>query len=204
MFIKKHHTFRFVLSRIKQKIFDIKYPDVPWMTPTSIDLLEQLIKLDDVGIEYGSGRSTLWFAKRCKYLTSIENNKQWYDIVSKKISKLNNVNYELNTLTEKQLDSSYYKTINRFKSGTIDFIIIDGKYREPLAIKAIEILKNGGLLIFDNAERHLPNNYNIPESIGKSNNGISKLMEQFGKETKTWRRIWTTNGVTATLLMFKP
>ena len=204
MFIKKHHTFRFVLSRIKQKIFDIKYPDVPWMTPTSIDLLEQLIKLDDVGIEYGSGRSTLWFAKRCKYLTSIENNKQWYDIVSKKISKLNNVNYELHNLTEKPLDSSYYKTINRFKSGTIDFIIIDGKYREPLAIKAIEILKNGGLLIFDNAERHLPNNYNIPESIGKSNNGISKLMEQFSKETKTWRRIWTTNGVTATLLMFKP
>ena len=48
------------------------------------------------------------------------------------------------------------------------------------------------------------NPFNIPESIGKSNNGISKLMEQFSKETKTWRRIWTTNGVTATLLMFKP
>ena len=88
--LKKHHSIQYVYNRLQQKIFEIKNPDTPWMTKESIRLLNQLITPHDIGVEYGSGRSTFWFAKRCKHLTSFENNKKWYDIVSKKITSLNN------------------------------------------------------------------------------------------------------------------
>lgn len=97
--MKKYHTFRYALSRMKQIIFQKKNPNVPWLTPSSISLLEQLIKKTDVGFEFGSGRSTKWFATRCQYLYSVEHNQKWFEIVQNQIKDYDNIEY-------------YWKTIN--------------------------------------------------------------------------------------------
>jgi predicted O-methyltransferase YrrM len=169
----------------------------------SIELLDQLINSNDIGVEYGSGRSTFWFAKRCKHLTSFENNKKWFTIVSSKIATLKNVTYELLELNEDPIAAAYYKSIFNFNNESLDFIVIDGKYRDLIAIEAIEKLKKGGILIFDNAERYFPNKYNVPESIGNNSDKVPVQIKQLVKTTENWRKIWTTNGVTTTLLMFK-
>ena len=203
MVVKKHHSISYIINRLRQKLFEYQNPDVPWMTQRSIELLDQLINSNDMGVEYGSGRSTFWFAKRCKHLTSYENNAKWFTIVSSKIATLTNVRYELLALDAHPTHSTYYNSILNFKNESLDFIVIDGKYRDLIAIEAIEKLKTGGILIFDNAERYLPNKYNVPESIGNDSEKVSVQMKQFVKATENWRKIWTTNGVTTTLLMFK-
>ena len=203
--LKKHQTPKYIYYRLKQKRFEKKYPDKPWMTRTSIQLLEQLIRPEDLGLEYGSGRSTIWFAKRCKHLTSIEHHKKWFDNVTKKLSILSNSNVEyiFRELSDNPLDSQYYNSMKNYDNETLDFIIVDGVYRDIISLGAIDKLKKGGILILDNAERYLPNDFKIPESIRNNLKGVSENWKNFNKNVETWRKIWTTNGVTATLLLIK-
>ena len=203
--IKKHHTPKFIFSRLKQKLYEKKHPDSPWMTPESIKLMDQLINPNDIGLEYGSGRSTFWFAKRCKHLTSVEHNEKWFGIVNKKISMLKNLNvdYSLQGLNDDPLKSTYFKTINNFDNESLDFIIVDGKYRDILSLKAIEKLKKGGLLILDNAERYLPNDYKIFETMGNNKNNVSPNWKKFIEHVKNWRKIRTCDGISSTYLLIK-
>jgi hypothetical protein len=46
------------------------HPDVPWLTRQAVEILEDWLKPGYVGLEWGSGRSTLWFARRVSHLTS--------------------------------------------------------------------------------------------------------------------------------------
>lgn len=203
--IKKHHTPKFIYSRLKQKLYEKKHPDNPWMTPESIKLMHQLINAQDIGLEYGSGRSTFWFAKRCKHLTSVEHNEKWFGIVNKKISMLNNLNvdYSLQGLNDDPLKSNYYRTIDNFDNESLDFVIVDGKYRDILSLKAIEKLKKGGLLILDNAERYLPNDFKIFESMGNDIKNVTTNWKKFIEKVENWRKIWTCDGISSTYLLIK-
>jgi hypothetical protein len=44
--------------------------------------LERHLLPSHVGIEWGSGRSTIWLARRVKFLWSIETNSDWHSRVS--------------------------------------------------------------------------------------------------------------------------
>jgi hypothetical protein len=59
-------------------------PELPWLGYRAIRHLEGLLEPDWKVLEFGSGMSTLWFAKRCHTVVSIEDNEQWYlEILSK-------------------------------------------------------------------------------------------------------------------------
>ena len=57
-------------------------PDYPWLTNDANDILACYLKQTDVGLEFGSGRSTLWFAKHTHYITSVEHDRGWYERVA--------------------------------------------------------------------------------------------------------------------------
>lgn len=202
--IKKFHTPTYLLSKFKLRVFELKHPDAPWLTADSIRLLDQLIKKTDSGIEFGSGRSTRWFARRCQNLTSIEHHEGWYKKVKSELNDLDNVKYILaNVNLDKPEKSEYLSTLLNIPDATIDFVVNDGKIRDWVAHKTIDKLKPGGVYILDNAERYMPNDLHLPESIGKGNTTTEKW-ESFIRHTLTWRKIWTLNGVTSTLILFKP
>ena len=87
-----HWSLRYFYNKFKVKLYERKYPEYPWLTEQANSILSTLLKPTDVGLEFGSGRSTIWFAKRIKYLTSVEHNKLWYDKVSKMIKENININ----------------------------------------------------------------------------------------------------------------
>ena len=95
----KHLTPRYIFNKISRLIDERINPDNPWLTPESVKILNSIIKNDDVGVEFGSGRSTKWFAKRMGYLTSIEDNQKWFSIVSDALKRENligsKVSYQL-------------------------------------------------------------------------------------------------------------
>jgi len=70
---------------------------MPWFTQRANSLLPTLLKKPDVGLEFGSGRSTFWFARRVAALTSVEHNAFWHKKVSKTLKEqgLSNVQYLL-------------------------------------------------------------------------------------------------------------
>src|SRR5687768_3902128 len=108
--LKKHWNTTYVESRIKEWTYRQMNPWFPWITRESIEFLELWLSKNDSGVEFGSGRSTVWFAKRCKQLTSVEDNSEWYQTVKDKLAKENlaNVKYLLRSSEWKADNSNDY------------------------------------------------------------------------------------------------
>src|SRR5262249_53790620 len=49
--------------------------------------------------------------------------------------------------------SSYVKTIDGFPNESFDLVVVDGRARPSCAMHAIEKVKSGKYILFDNAER---------------------------------------------------
>jgi hypothetical protein len=69
----------YFFKRLDQMWFAKAHPDAPWLAKSAILLLDSYLKPGDIGFEWGSGRSTLWFAQRVAHLYSVEDNRDWYE-----------------------------------------------------------------------------------------------------------------------------
>ena len=65
----------FVYFRIYRKL----YPEKPFYSPSAIRKIESLLNTNSRVFEWGSGISTIWYAKRVKELVSIEHDKTWFE-----------------------------------------------------------------------------------------------------------------------------
>jgi len=180
-----------------------RHPSNPWLTSRAVFLLDQLLKSDDIGVEFGSGRSTLWFAQRLKHITSIEDNKAWFSTVTTLLANAGvaqKVDYRL-----AEDEASYAGQASTFSDQSVDFCLVDGSARDSCALGMVPKVKSGGLLVVDNVNWYLPNDVSRSPNTLRSHQGTaSKTWAEFSEQTKQWRRIWTSNGVTDTCIFFKP
>jgi len=73
-----HLTPRYIWNRLALIVYEQNNPNLPWITRDMINILETWLRPTDIGLEFGSGRSTSWFASRVSHLTSVEDNSEWY------------------------------------------------------------------------------------------------------------------------------
>jgi predicted O-methyltransferase YrrM len=193
----KHWTPRYILNRINVYYFEKKNPDLPWLTSGSISLIDNLIKKSDKMIEFGSGRSTAWFAKRVDELTSVETDQFWYEKVKIDLKAYKNTN-----LIFLDGDIEFRNLISTIDDNSIDISLIDGAYRDLCANLLIDKMKSGGVMIIDNANWFLfnPNTFS-PNSL-KDHSEMLDDWNIFYKKTLSNRRIWTTSGISDTLIIF--
>lgn len=118
---------------------------IPWMTYPSIYYLSQLDFSDANIFEWGCGSSSLFFAKRCRSLISVESNLDWYDHVAKQ--QLAN-----QTLLLKSAEDYAISILDNDED--FDVISVDGDIfrRLECAYHSLGKLKPGGLLIIDNSD----------------------------------------------------
>ena len=174
-----------------------------------MELLNDWLRPDDIGIEWGTGQSTIWFARHVARLISIEHDKKWYEHVKQllKDNGINNVELHFAPLTSTNPSSEnqeYLRIAQKLPEQSIDFALVDGKLRDRCVEVAIRLLKPGGLLIIDNAERYLPNASRAPESIGNRSIPSAELWHSLIQRLESWRCIWTSNGVFDTALFVRP
>jgi hypothetical protein len=207
----KHWTPRFVWNRLREIRFRRANPSFPWLTPQAIGLLEDWLKPNDVGLEWGSGRSTIWFAKRVRSLTSIESDNEWFTKVKGLLQEngLDNVTYHYAPVGNEDrngasADHLYVRLGRELPESSQDFILVDGELRDFCAEVALSRLKPGGLLIVDNANWYLPHASCSPASVGKQGSGPSALWRELATRLSSWRCIWTCNGVTDTAFFIRP
>ena len=93
-------------------------------------------------LEFGSGRSTMWWAQRCEVIYSVEDNKVWVDVVSDFLKK-NNINNCVYKYAETEQD---YICIDQPR--TFDLIIIDGSYRGASAEHSIKNYCHANTVIY--------------------------------------------------------
>ena len=160
---------------------------VPWTSPASILIFDKILDKTMSGFEYGSGRSTLFFAKKLKDLVSVEHDEGWYNLVSDQVRALNNVEYLLikpsiqNDITDY---SDYADIIKKYNDNSFDFILVDGRWRVTCIKNAIPKLRSGGILVLDNSER--------------------EAYKEVFDLLRNWKKVNTTTGLTDTTLWFKP
>jgi predicted O-methyltransferase YrrM len=206
----RHWTPRYIVDRIRVIIHEKLNPSNPWLTREAVGHLDQLLRPEDIALEFGGGRSTPWFARHVKqHLTSVDDNAQWQDFARSRIvaAKLSNVDFLLcpREVPEERGDESLYvRTVDKFADQSIDFVLVDGIYRAQCALAVLPKLSEGALLAVDNANWFLPSNSIAPNSRRDAEGPANDVWRSFWEQTSTWRRIWTDSGVTATLLMFKP
>src|SRR5437773_2479723 len=124
-----HWTPQYIRDRLRWHIYFRRHPDVPWLSEEANAMLETLLKPSDVGVEWGSGRSTCWIAKRVTHLVSVEEHAEWAQTVRKQIEKLGLTNVDYRFHEGQHLDnpeaSEYVRVAEGFADRSIDFALVD-------------------------------------------------------------------------------
>jgi hypothetical protein len=206
-----HLTPRYVLDRAAWAIHQRRHPEEPWLTPRAVRLLDSLLLPSDRGIEWGSGRSTRWFARRLRHLISVEHVKVWFETVNGQLASegIANVDYRLippdegPTAATGGPRSPYVRVVDEVEDGSLQFALVDGYAREFCANAVLDKLACGGLLVVDNANWFLDHETKSPASRTGMGH-LNKDWIDFAQRVRNWRHIWTSSGVTDTALWIKP
>ncbi|WP_287098383.1 class I SAM-dependent methyltransferase [Mesorhizobium sp.] len=204
----RHWTLPYVGSRLGEILYQRARPKDPWLTRHANRALETLLQPTDVGLEFGSGRSTLWFARRISRLTSVEHNQSWYSHVTRLISEegIKNVTYLSRTPAkdEDNETSAYVSVAGELSDASLDFVLIDGAQRALCARATLAKLRPGGILTIDNANWFLPCRSIAPNSRSISDGPLPGVWSEVYSVISKWRVLWTSNGVSDTAIFFKP
>ena len=122
-------------------------PELPWLGFRAINHLGRLVEANWSVLEFGSGMSTVWFARRCGLLVSVETDRRWYLSVKTMLSQRNfhNVDYRLSEQSEHQAVADY-------PNSTFDLVLVDGYERDRVMKTAISKVKRGGYIYLDNSD----------------------------------------------------
>ena len=122
-----------------------KFEPIPWWSYSATYFIEKKLTRDMVAFEYGCGASTIWLSKYIKKIISVEHDQAWYEQIRKKLPA--NV-----SLVYKSLEDGYPSEIIKHHYK-FDLISIDGRMRNECVLHALSCLTDGGVIIWDNAER---------------------------------------------------
>ncbi len=169
--------------KTRKKSADNLLTHYPWLAFGAIDFLEQWLHKEMNVFEYGSGSSTLFFAKRVNSVISIDHNKDWFKNgeASKLKYHLHNVQYLLREPQPRQIESGqcnnpdlylscmgeyanysfeqYVKSIDSFPDAYFDLVVVDGRARPSCLKHAVNKVKVNGILLLDNADRNYYTQY---------------------------------------------
>ncbi len=198
---------RYVLDRLAIKALGRSGEPRPWITEDARRLLDQLLRPSDLGLEYGSGGTTWFFAPRVEHLYSVEGFDDWYEPLAEKLRARGVGNVSLHLASARELGyesdahrAAYVGAHADLEPASLDFVLVDGEYRDECALRALGLLRSGGLLILDNADTYLPSTSRSPWRVDAP---VTPGWERFVEATRDWRRVWTTNGVWDTAFWVK-
>ncbi|MEN9573053.1 MAG: hypothetical protein RL514_908 [Verrucomicrobiota bacterium] len=136
---------------------------VPWFAQSAIEFLEGHVTKAMHVFEYGSGGSTVFFARRAATVLSTEDNEDWLQLVQQAVAqeKLSNVRLHHHPYDFHHADdfaqSAYLRSL---PDAPMDIIVVDGMEEatpvRPQCFRHAETrIKPGGIIIVDDSWRYL-------------------------------------------------
>ena len=130
-----------------QQALDANGEALPWVTYSFIDFIKDRLNKQQKVFEYGSGSSTLFYAKRVSKVVSVEHDENWFNkIVSSKPQNADMIFTKLETGGE-------YSKKAALLGEQFDIIIVDGRDRVNCCKESIHALSTHGVLVLDDSER---------------------------------------------------
>jgi hypothetical protein len=124
---------------------------IPWYTYPAIDFLTQRTFEGKHILEFGGGRSTLWWSVRAESVLTVEEDLNWYNRLRTQVGsnvRLHHIPVDHVTRTVEPIR----RVLDTNDVHAFDIIIIDGHLRRELAALSFSYLAQGGALILDDAE----------------------------------------------------
>jgi hypothetical protein len=131
----------------QKKAVDGDGNDLPWVTYAFIDFIQPRLNKQLHIFEYGSGSSTIYYAKRVGKVVSVEHDKDWYT----KIQSTKPANAEM-IFTELKTDGEYSRKAAALEAQ-FDIIIVDGRDRVNCCKHSVAALRSSGVMVLDDSER---------------------------------------------------
>jgi len=161
----------------------------------------------DLALEYGAGGTTTFFAPLVAHLDSVEAIDEWYEPLAARLSESGIDNVSLHLISAEKLGyqtvehrEAYVNVRPDLDQSSLDFVFVDGEYRDEWALRGVELVRPGGLLVLDNSEQYLPSRSRSPWRVDRP---ASEGWEEFVGRIEDWRQIWTSNGVWDTTIWVK-
>jgi SAM-dependent methyltransferase len=124
-------------------------PVLPWIAYTSIARLRSFLTRRSRVLEYGSGMSTVWYARHAGAVYSVEDDRPWFEKVRQIIQSERLVNV---TYCFAQTEEEYASFMAGDAEG-FDLIMVDGSCRSKCVAHAGNLLRPGGILYLDNSDK---------------------------------------------------
>jgi SAM-dependent methyltransferase len=129
-------------------------PERPWIVPAAVGWLGRRIRSDWAVLELGSGRSTVWFARRAGSVTSFEDNEYWYPQTREGLAEAGLRNVDLRLRPVEDFPAEVAALPDRsFDLVVVDFLEAPAVTRIDALRPAMEKVKPGGLLLLDDSDR---------------------------------------------------
>ena len=130
-----------------QQAIDANGEALPWVTYSFIDFIKDRLNKKQKVFEYGSGSSTLFYAKRVDRVVSVEHDENWFN----KILNTKPQNAEM-IFTKLERGGEYSKKA-ALLGEKFDIIIVDGRDRVNCCKESIHALSPSGVMVLDDSER---------------------------------------------------
>jgi SAM-dependent methyltransferase len=162
--------------------------EIPWFSYGAIDFLDDFLKPHMTVCEYGSGGSTLFFARRVNSVFSIEDNPQWFALVSERLraKSIDNVTLELHPCDFKNpVGFEHSEYLHAIPEAGFDVIVVDGSEEwtriRPICFeKAQTRVNKNGIIVVDDSWRYpeirgrnAAKRYQIFQSVGPGRPGVT-------------------------------
>jgi predicted O-methyltransferase YrrM len=118
----------------------------PWWNDRAIRYLTQHLQPGDRVFEWGSGASTIWLTAHGAEVISVEHDPDWVTQVRARCPAA-----EVRAVLDNVRD--YAAAIDEFVDGSLDVVIVDGRYRAECLHRGAPKVRPGGLLILDDTDQ---------------------------------------------------
>lgn len=149
-------------------LHDLIALDVPWWTYEASEKAARYLASRPGArvLEWGSGASSVWLAKRAGSVVSIEHDPEWAEQMVPELPANARVIAVPPTLASQSEDPirsgkkgfegldfrAYVETVDQLE-GDFDLVVVDGRAREACLARAIDRVVPGGMIVVDNVER---------------------------------------------------
>lgn len=129
-----------------------KRPESPWIPFDAAARLESFLgrRPSACVLEYGSGMSTLWFAKRATSVISVESNPLWAEKVQKSLRA--RILHDKVRLVHTSVMYEYVNVAG-VEPGSMDVVVVDGDHRLACGLSACSLCRPDGLIYVDDTDK---------------------------------------------------
>jgi hypothetical protein len=128
-------------------------PPNPMLEPELLEFLKNVISRNDVILEYGSGRSSIWISLKCLRIITVETSRNWANLVkrTKRREGIKNLDILVSRIgitgqggipIAKKMNRIFWKNNKRFVDSPFrlkipfNLVFVDGRYRLASALTA--------------------------------------------------------------------